>query len=126
MYQYYNPSPVGARVGDCAVRAVAKALGMDWETGFAVLTVKAYETADLPNSNAVINAVLTERGFERGVVPNTCPACYTFEQFAADYPEGTYVLGTGTHVATVIDGILFDTWDSSKETPIYYWVKKEG
>ena len=30
MYQEYNPSPVGAKVGDCAVRALSKALGVDW------------------------------------------------------------------------------------------------
>ena len=27
----YNPSPTGRNVGDCAVRAIAKALGTDWE-----------------------------------------------------------------------------------------------
>ena len=125
MYQYYNPSPTGANIGDCAIRAVSKALGMDWETAFTVLTVKAFEMADLPNSNAVINAVLTERGFERGVVPNTCPTCYTVEEFADDNPKGTYVLGTGTHVVTVINGTIYDSWNSSKQIPIYFW-KKEG
>ena len=29
---WYNPSPTGRNVGDCAVRAIAKALDIDWET----------------------------------------------------------------------------------------------
>ena len=33
-YIPYNPNPVARRVGDCAVRAVSKALGVDWEQAF--------------------------------------------------------------------------------------------
>ena len=43
-----------------------------------------------------------------------------------DYPVGTYVLGFGNHVATVIDGVLYDAWNSSKEIPQYFWYLKEG
>ena len=35
MWVEYNPNPSGRRVGDCAVRAVAKALNVDWETAWA-------------------------------------------------------------------------------------------
>lgn len=34
MFTEYNPNPAGRRVGDCAVRAVAKALDTDWETAY--------------------------------------------------------------------------------------------
>lgn len=30
MWTYYNPNPIAVRVGDCAVRAVAKAIGCGW------------------------------------------------------------------------------------------------
>nr|DAZ20368.1 MAG TPA: hypothetical protein [Caudoviricetes sp.] len=33
-WEYYNPNPAGNRVGDCAVRAICKATGFDWETVF--------------------------------------------------------------------------------------------
>jgi hypothetical protein len=33
------------------------------------------------------------------------------------------VLGTGAHVATVIDGKLMDAWDSSDEIVSYFWSK---
>lgn len=126
MFALWNPSPVGARVGDCAVRAVAKALDVDWETAYTMLCLKGYELYDLPNSNAVINALLTSKGFERGIVPNTCPECYTVGEFAEDHPEGTYVLGTGDHVVCITDGTINDSWDSSNEIPIYFWKRKES
>jgi hypothetical protein len=123
-YEVWNPSPIGARVGDCAVRAVAKALDTDWETAYTMLCLKGYEMFDLPNSNAVINALLTDKGFERGIVPNTCPNCYTVGEFADENPEGTYVLGTGDHIVCVKDGVINDSWNSSGEIPIYFWRRK--
>ena len=50
---------------------------------------------------------------------------YTAEDFAADNPYGTFVLGFGGHVATVKDGVIYDSWDSRNEIPQYYWLRKE-
>ena len=123
MYVFYNPSPVGARVGDCAVRAVSKALGTDWDTAYTMLATKGFDLADLPNSNRVIDAVLSDRGFKRGIIPSECSTCYTIRDFTEDHPYGVYVVGTGTHVAAVVDGDIYDTWDSSGEYPFYFWKK---
>ena len=125
MYELWNPSPVGAKVGDCAVRALTKALDVDWKTAYTILTVKGFEMSDMPNANAVINAVLTDAGFTREVIPNTCPNCYTIGEFAREHPEGMYVVGTGDHVVAVKDGKIFDSWNSSNEIPIFYWQKGE-
>ena len=120
---YYNPSPAGRNVGDCAVRAVAKALGTDWETAFSLIVDNAFQMADMPSSNAVWGSVLRQHGFMRSALPQTCPDCYTAEDFALDHPNGTYVLGFGNHVATLEDGRLYDSWDSTQEIPQYYWEK---
>ena len=121
MYTMWNPSPTGAKVGDCAVRAVSKALGTDWGTAYTMLCVKGFEMADMPNSNAVITAVLSSHGYERDTISSECPTCYTVGDFAEEHPEGTFVVGTGTHVVAVVDGVINDSWDSSNEYPIYYW-----
>ena len=125
MWIEYNPNPTGRRVGDCAVRAVAKALNTDWETAYAMISSNGFQMGDMPSSNSVWGAVLRQNGFYRKVIPNTCPDCYTAEDFCKEYPKGVYVLGFGSHVATVVNGNLYDSWDSSKEIPQYFWYRKE-
>ena len=120
-YVKYNPNPTMRNVGDCSVRAIAKALKMDWETAFAILSMYAYQMGDMPSSDAVWGAVLSNNGFTRKSIPNTCPNCYTAKDFCKDNPLGTYVLGFGGHVETVQNGDLFDAWNSSNEVPQFYW-----
>lgn len=125
MWVEYNPSPTGRRVGDCAVRAVAKALDTDWETAYALIAVNGYAMGDMPSSDAVWSSVLRQHGFYRKAIPNTCPMCYTAEDFCKDHPKGVYVLGFGGHVATVVDGTLYDSWNSSNEIPQFVWHKED-
>lgn len=125
MWIEYNPNPTGRRVGDCSVRAVSKALGVDWERAYALNTANGFLMGDMPHSDSVWGSVLRQHGFSRSVIPNTCPDCYTAEDFARDHPHGIFVLGFGNHTATIVDGDIFDSWDSSKEIPQYYWYRKE-
>ena len=124
MWVEFNENPTGRRVGDCAVRAVSVALDVDWETAYSMMAVNGFNMGDMPSANSVWGAVLRQHGFSRQSLPDSCPDCYNAEDFARDNPNGTYVLGFGTHVATVIDGNIYDSWDSSKEIPQYYWYKK--
>ena len=124
MWQYYNPNPFERNVGDCAVRAVAKALDIDWESAYIMLAVQAFAMMDMPSSDNVWGAVLRQNGFNRSVVPNTCPDCYTAEDFCEDHPYGTFVLAFGGHVATVVDGVLYDSWNSSQLVPQYFYYVK--
>jgi len=113
MYVYYNPNPAGRHVGDCSVRAISKALDVDWETAYDLIADAGYKMADMPSSNAVWGAVLRQHGFYRETIPNTCPDCYTAEDFCRDHPHGTYVLCTGNHVFTVQNGNVYDSWKNS-------------
>lgn len=125
MWVKYNPNPTGRSVGDCAVRAVAKALNTDWETAYTMISENGYAMGDMPSSDSVWGAALRQNGFYRMSIPNNCPDCYTAADFCGDNPIGTFVLGFGGHVATVVDGDLFDNWDSSMEVPVYVWFRKE-
>lgn len=125
MWIYYNPNPTGRSVGDCSVRAVAKALGTDWETAYDMIAYNGKQMGDMPSSDSVWGAVLRQNGFYRSAIPNRCPDCYTARDFCKDNPSGIYVLGFGGHVATVIDGDIYDSWDSSNNIPVYVWYRKE-
>lgn len=122
----FNKNPSGRRVGDCAVRAVSVALDTDWETAYSLIATNGFAMGDMPSSDSVWGAVLRQHGFYRMAIPNTCPDCYTAEDFCKDNPRGTFVLGFGGHVATVKDGRLYDSWNSSNLVPVYFWYRKEG
>ena len=123
-YVNYNPNPQRKLVGDCVIRAIAKVTNQTWEQVFLDVMENAYKLHDMPSSNYVWADYLISKGFHKEIIPDTCPACYTVFQFTQDHPDGTYVLGTGTHVVAVQDGNYFDSWDSGNEVPIYYFHKE--
>jgi hypothetical protein len=124
MWKLFNPNPVGRRVGDCAVRAIAAALDVDWETAYDMICEAGRQMGDMPSSDSVWGAVLRQNGFLRAVLPNTCPDCYTVADFAAEHPDGVYVLGLDKHVVTLVDGDWLDTWNSGNEPVIFYWYER--
>lgn len=126
MWIRYDPNPVrDDGVGDCSVRAIAKALDITWEKAYARLSVNGFLMGDVISSDTVWGALLRQNGFKRHAVEDTCPDCYTVSEFCKDHPSGTYVIKSPTHVATVVDGNLYDSWNSENQTVIYYWTKEE-
>lgn len=125
MWQLYNPNPAGRSVGDCAVRAVSVALGIDWEQAYILIAAAGFSMGDMPSSNSVWGAVLRQHGFSRYNLPDNCPDCFTAADFVRDHPQGVYVLGFGNHVATAKDGVIYDAWNSSNEIIQYVWYRKE-
>ena len=126
MYVFFNPNPERKLVGDCVIRAISKLLNQSWERTYIDLVIQGYIMADMPSSDVVWQAYLKRNGFNRYVIPNTCPDCYTVADFAADHPTGSYLLFVGQHVVTVVDGDYYDSWDSGYRVPIYYFTKQEG
>ena len=122
-YEYFNNNPSDKKVGDCVVRAVSLAMNESWDKTYIALSLLGFLMKDVFSSNAVWGAYLMQNGFDRYAIPNTCPECYTIADFAMDHPKGVYVLATGTHVVTVIDGSYMDSWDSGSEIPQYFFKK---
>ena len=126
MWIDYNPNPVQSyREDDCGIRAVAKALGKDWESAFVRLAIMASSMGSTMNRGTVIGAVLRQNGFKRAYPTNECPDCINFEDFASMNPEGTFVVFSQNHVATIVDGDLYDSWDSGHEEVVFVWYKDE-
>ena len=112
-FSYFNPNPAGLKVGDCTVRAIAKATGKSWDEVYIGLCLQGLIMGDLPSANSVWSAYLRQQG-------------YTVADFCADHPRGVYVLALSSHVVCVEDGTYFDTWDSGSEIPLFYWAKEEA
>ena len=125
MYEYYNPNPFQLQIDDCYKRALAKALDISWDMAHVLLSNSALKMGRNDNHKETFMAVLRQNHFDREAVPNTCPDCYTLEDFANEHFKGTYIVDTGSHVVCIKDGIIFDTWDSRSEIPHFYWKKRE-
>ena len=123
MYKYYNPNPDHRNVGDCAVRAICKATGDDWETVFAALSAQAFYMRDMPSANHVWGSYLRRLGYTRHLVDDNGIDEYTVIDFCEDNPHGTFVLGVQGHAVCVENGHYFDSRDSGREVPVYYWRK---
>ena len=123
-YEFFNPNPSNQRVGDCAVRAICKALGKDWEDVYVGLCAEGLIHNDMPSANYIWGLYLQKFGFEQKTVPSICPECISVRRFAAEHPKGRFVLACQNHVVTAIDRIYFDTWDSGDETVLYFYEKE--
>ena len=126
MYAEYNNNPQNKRVGDCVIRAIAKAMSKDWNEVYIDLSLEGYKQADSFQSMSVWGKYLKDNGWQQMLVPDTCPTCYTVKQFCNDNPQGYYILVGNSHVICAIDGVYFDTWDSGDETVVYFFKRKEG
>ncbi len=120
MYHYYNPNPRGKNVGDCAVRALAKALRQDWYTTFFDLCIEGAILADMPSGNSVWGSYLKRKGFHREIAQDDI----TVAEFIEKHPAGTYILALSGHVVCAQGGVLYDSWNSENETVLYHWAKE--
>ena len=116
-----NPNPLGRQTSDCVVRAIAIATEQSWKRTYRELCDLGEIEAEMPNANAVWGLYLKQRGGKQFLLPESCPQCITVRAFCEKYPEGIYVIGTGSHAVAVIDGDYYDSWDSGNEVPSYFW-----
>lgn len=125
MWVYANPNPCRQEEPDCVVRAIAIATGKTWDEVHWDLCELSHRKRTMPSVNWLWGLYFSKHGFEKFLLPETCPACVTVRAFAKRYPEGTYVLGTGTHAVAVIGGDWMDAWDSGDEVLTYFYRRDE-
>lgn len=119
---YYNPNPAGRNTEDCQIRALSKALDCTWDEAKTLISMMGLHEKDIDTADHVWGGVLYEHGFRDYKVPFGRGE-KTLEEFAEKHPTGIYVVKLSGHVVTVADGKYYDTWDSGKCVPIYYWTK---
>ena len=96
----YNPNPSNKRVGDCAIRAVSKAIGKGWVDTYISLCSEGLIFRDMPNANYVWGMYLKKNGFEE-------------KSFAEDYQEN----GAGLMFSK---GELLDAIEELENAPATY------
>lgn len=123
-YEHVNPNPKNKNVGDCVIRAIAIATDQLWEDVYLDICIKGYIMSDMPSSNNVWSSYLTEKGWKYHYLQNTCPFCYTINDFCNEHKTGTYILATGSHVVCIKEGKYLDAWDSGDKIPMFYFSKE--
>jgi len=122
---YANPNPCRTEEPDCVVRAICMATGKSWHEVHNELCRLSSERCTMPSVNWLWELYLRKHGFEKFLLPDACPTCVTVREFARRFPDGTYIIGTGSHAVCVRDGDWLDTWDSADEVPTYFFRRKE-
>ena len=108
------------------IRGIAILTDKSWEYTYMEIIVQGYTMYDMPSSTEVWSAYLKNRGYLKHIIPDKRIDNYTVKDFCYEHPTGRYLLVTGNHVLTVIDGDYYDTQDSGNEIPIYYFTKEEA
>ena len=125
MYKYSNPNPNNIHVGDCVIRAIVTVTGKTWEEVYVGLAVKGLQMRDMPSSNSVWGAYLSDLGYTKDALPCNYPNCFTVAEFCENNSQGDYILATGSHAIGVKSGTYYDIFDSGSEIPTYFFYKTE-
>jgi len=116
-----NLNPRNRKTSDCVVRAIAKVEGKGWLEIFDALVEIGRKQFALPNSKEVYERYLKKY--------KTIGVMYVREDgmkkryTIADVCKwrGTYVIAVAGHLASVVDGVLYDTWDCSHRSAYKIW-----
>lgn len=127
-YKYYQPNKKDLKddYGDCVIRALTKALELDWLTVFEQLIPYAREKQCMPNGKAAYEEYLKDKGFVYKGISNTKGSKRpTVQKFALQHKKGIFVLRVAHHLVTCVDGTFYDTWDSGEKSLYGYWEKEK-
>lgn len=112
-YKFYNPHPQNKRVGDCVKRSMTLALSLDYmEVQRLLNKVKREVGADKYNNNKVWREIVKRNNMQKLSFPAVAgESRMNGHKFAATHPKGTYLLNMANHLATCVDGVIYDSWD---------------
>ena len=109
---------------DCQVRALVVALGMDYVDAWRLLYTMQGEEQLCSFSLTTRLALFDPR--LRVILAHAFPAVrgeprMNGQRFCKEYKVGHYILRMAHHVAAVVDGNLYDSWDSSRKCVYAAW-----
>jgi hypothetical protein len=113
----YNPHPKGLRTGDCVKRAITAASGHSYErVAYELQSRASYMGFSNNNIEVVYGQIIKSCGFQNyWTFPNTSFKFLgkTAYELSKVFPKGKVVIQFNRHLATLIDGVLYDSWPSA-------------
>ena len=123
-YKYYQPNKKDLKdeYGDCVIRALTKALNMEWLQVFDEMQPISREMQVPFDCRPCYEKYIESKGLKYiGISNKKGTKRPTVDRFAKDHTTGTYILRVAHHLVTVVDGIYYDTWDSGEKSLYGYW-----
>ena len=114
------------KTGDCATRAMAIALELDYKDCYKELAAANFvatgeKTARKGIYKNTLNNVLKKHGWKWNAAPK-------FQGRKAKYydmPQGRVIARMSKHFVAVIDCVVWDNWDSTSKMVYGYWSKEQ-
>ena len=128
----YNANPQGRNEGDCTIRALSLAYNLSYANVKSDLISLGNKNKSKFNTFPTINAFMEKHRFKKYLNNEDGSInVSTVENFAKKYRHGNYVvrcsdrskqdMSHAFHLVAVIDGKIYDTWDSGNYFVIDAW-----
>lgn len=124
-YKYFQPNKLDIKDkhGDCAIRALCKVTGLDWDQAFLALVPYSLKYQSVTNDKVIMEAFLLDHGFTYVGISNakgsTRPTVASFSR----KEKTPCILNVAKHFVATMDGHYYDTWDCGKKSLYGYWMK---
>ena len=140
-FHFYNANPKGKYTGDCRIRAISKACDIDYNTVVMGLALIQIETGLDQCAHQGISILMDRIGWKKMPQPRKKDGTkYTGREFCREVQKSLnngYKVGKdgivvapkifanigGNHEVAIVDGKVWDTWDSTDGCIGNYWVK---
>lgn len=121
IYVFENLNPDNARIGDCEIRAIAKAT----DKPYTVIEHEIWLALGEAGYRYYCDAgkiYLEKCGCKKLSFPakKGCPRM-TAGDFAKKYTKGRFVLRVAHHLTACVDGQIFDTWNCTNKCVYNAW-----
>lgn len=126
IFVFENLNPDGKRIGDCEIRAIAKATGKPYTQIEREIWLALGEVGYRHHCDAG-KIYLQKCGYKKLSFPakKGCPRM-TPRAFAESHQKGRYVLSLAGHFTTSVEGQIYDIWDCSDKCVYNAWEIKGG
>lgn len=136
VFHFHNANPKGKNTTDCVTRALCTALEIPYETVVRELAELYIKTGYDPADSILYGKYLKSKGWVKYRQPKHYDNTkYTGKEFCGeirsghegDFPKLEYKnviahIG-GHHIVAIVNGKVWDTWDSTDGCIGNYWVK---
>lgn len=125
-FRFYNANPKNRAGGDCVIRAICTALNQSWEKTVRELTEVGIKHGYVLNDKKTYEKYLESKGWVKHKQPKkTDGTKFTGKEFCRRIsPDEKYIAHIGGHhIVAIINGKVYDIWDSTDGCIGNYWTE---